>query len=264
MKDMLCQAFCAALTVRSVPGGHVVETPYENADGDPLLLYYVRGSSTGDTWRIEDDGTQVPLLEANGVDIRGQSRGEALDFLLTEYGASFDQEARTIRTGYMAEADLGSASIKFVALLLRLQDLALLSPQVVRNTFREDAVAAIKEKFQGIALIEENTAVAAELPAYLSDVRISAPGAPTMAIYIATSEERALQALVLKMEMEKYRQVVSRVVLLIERAKTNPLRESTYALAQARLDDVLSFRGVEADAMQALERDFQQGRQQLH
>ena len=237
--------------------------PYENADGDPLLLYYVR-DSTGQAWRIEDDGTQVPLLEANGVDIRGQSRGEALDFLLREYGAHFDPDARVIQTLYMPEASLGGASIKFVALLLRLQDLSLLSPQVVRSTFREDAIAAIKETFQGVAEVEENVAISTALPAYQSDVRISAPGIAPVAVYIATSEERALQALVLKMEMEKYRQVASRVILLIERAKTSALRESTYALAQARLDDVLSFRGVETDAMQALARDFQQGGQRLH
>jgi hypothetical protein len=255
MKDMLCQAFCAALRMRSVPGGHVVETPYANSDGDPLLLYFIR-EGTASTWRIEDDGTQVPLLEASGVDIRGQSRGEALDFLLREYGASFDEDARTIKTPFMSEVELGAASVKFVALLLRLQDLALLSPHVVRNTFREDALAAIRAKFDGIASIDENVPIAAELPAYLSDVRISAPGVPPIAVYIATTEERALQALVLKMEMEKYRQIVSRVILLIERAKTNPLRESTYALAQARLDDVLSFRGVEADAMQRLAVDF--------
>ena len=140
----------------------------------------------------------------------------------------------------------------------------MLSPQVVRGTFREDAIAAIKATFEGIAEIEENVPAAAELPAYLSDVRISAPGIAPVAVYIATNEERALQALVLKMEMEKYRQVLSRVILLIERAKTNPLKESTYALAQARLDDVLSFRGVEADAMQRLASDFRLGSEALH
>ena len=135
MKDALCKAFCAAITMRSVPGGYAVETPYENSDGDPLLLYYVRDSAAR-SWRIEDDGTQVPLLEANGVDIRGESRGEALGLLLTEYGATFDPDTRTVRTGYMPEAELGASSIKFVALWLRLQDLALLSPHVLRNTLR--------------------------------------------------------------------------------------------------------------------------------
>ena len=56
------------------------------------------------------------------------------------------------------------------------------------------------------------------------------------------------------MELEKYQGKPARVVLLVERAKKNPLNEPTYALAQARLDDVLSFRGVETDTMAALQR----------
>ena len=102
MKEILCQAFCAALDIRPVPCGHAVQTPYVNGDGDPLLLYYVRGA-TGGKWRIEDDGMQVPYLEASGVDLRGQSRGEAMDYLLREYGAYFDPDARMIYTSFMSE-----------------------------------------------------------------------------------------------------------------------------------------------------------------
>ncbi|MGX7873691.1 DUF1828 domain-containing protein [Mesorhizobium sp. ORM6] len=262
MKEILCKAFCSTLQSRSVPGGYAIETPYQNSDGDPLLLYYVRSAPA--KWRIEDDGTQVALLEANGVDISGRSRGEALATLLTEYGVAFDPEARTLYSPTMPEAELGQASLRFVALLLRLQDLALLSAQVVRNTFREDAITAIRGKFEGIAQIEENAPIAPELSAYTADIRISAAGSSPLAVFLATSEERALQALVLKMEVEKYRQEAIRVILLIEKAKDNPLRESTYALSQVRLDDVLSFRGVETEAMDRLVRDFQQGGQQLH
>jgi uncharacterized protein DUF1828 len=257
MKDILCQAFCSSLKMRQVPCGYAVETPYSNSDGDPLLLYYVR-DPTGHQWSIEDDGTQVPFLEANGVDLSGQARGEAFEYLLAEYGASFDREERNIHTSFMPEAELGHASIKFVAMLLRLQDLALLSPHVVRSTFRDDVITAIKEAFGNTATIEEAVPVNKQLSAYHADCVISSNDEriSPLAIYLGLSEERALQALVLKMELEKYRHTRSRVVLILERAKENPLRESTYALAQARLDDVLSFRGVETDAMQALQRDF--------
>jgi hypothetical protein len=256
-KDMLCSAFCASLNIRTVPAGYAVETPYTDSDGDPLVLYYVR-QGTGDRWRIEDDGTQVPLLEANGVDLSGKARGEALSYLLTEYGAYYDREARVIHTTFHSRDLLGAASIKFVALLLRLQDLALLSPHVVRNTFREDVLAAIKQTFGPGVEIEEQVPVSSELAAYNADCLITSrePSIAPLAIYLGVSEERALQALVLKMEMEKYRSISTRVVLMLEKAKENPLRESTYALAQARLDDVLSFRGVEVDAMQRLQRDF--------
>lgn len=258
MKEILCQAFCESLSIKQVPCGVAVQTPYSNSDGDPLLLYYVK-DITGRNWSIEDDGTQVPFLEANGVDLRGQARGEALDYLLSEYGASLDQEDRVIQTRPLSIDELGEASIKFVALLLRLQDLALLSPKIVRSTFREDVIAAIKDTFQGVASIAEAAPVSTALGAYYADCVISSPSTPPLAVYLGVTEERALQALVLKMELEKYRHANSRVVLILEKAKENPLRESTYALAQARLDDVLSFRGVEADAMIALQRDFHRG-----
>jgi len=261
MKEILCNAFCAALQCRSVPGGYAVELPYQNADGDPLLLYYIRLSPT--EWRIEDDGTQVALLEANGVDLGGRSRGGALNSLLSEYDVTFDQDARTLSSPALKEGDLGEASLSFVALLLRLQDLALLSPQIVRNTFRDDAVSAIRGKFEGIAQIEENAPISSKLPAFTADVRITSPESLPLAVYLATSEERALQALVLKMALEKYRSEPIRVVLLLEKARDNPVRDATYALSQARLDDVLSFRGVESEAMDKLVRDFRSS-QQLH
>jgi len=60
VKQLICNAFCASLDVRLVPAGYAVSTPYENADGDPLIVYFVRDGRG--RWRLEDDGTQVPLL----------------------------------------------------------------------------------------------------------------------------------------------------------------------------------------------------------
>ena len=117
-------------------------------------------------------------------------------------------------------------------------------------------MAAIREVFGGTATIKEFAPVSDDLAAYHADCVISDRDVPPLAIYLGVSEERALQALVLKMELEKYRQRSNRVVLILEKSKENPLRESTYALAQARLDDVLSFRGVKTDVMQALVREF--------
>lgn len=258
MKELLCRAFCAALSVRQVPLGYAVQTPYENADGDPLLLYFVRHESDRHRWRIEDDGTQVPFLEASGVNLRG-TRGEAFGELLTEYGASFDNDARTVVTPFFKEEDLGRAAVRFVGLLLRLQDLALLDTRTVRSTFRDDALAAIHQAFDGKAEVEEAAPVSDEFKGYEADVVLRSKGLPPLAVFLATSEERALLALVLKMETEKYRSVDSRVVLLLERSKDNPVKESTYALAQSRLDGVLSFRGAEHDAMARLSRVFATG-----
>jgi len=259
MKDLLCTAFCASLDVRRVPAGYAVRTPYSNADGDALLVYFVRDGSTH--WRIEDDGTQIPLVEAGGVDLGGKARSEAFHALLNEYGARFDKDDRTVYIPSLPEEELGGAAVRFVGLLLRLQDLALLTPQVVRGTFREDALAAIHSTFDNVAEVKEAAPLSPDLVGHEADVIVrptafdqSRPAPLPMAIYLATSEERALQALIAKMEAEKYRGIEGQVVLMVERAKMNPIREATYSLALARLDGVFSFREARHDTMQRLAR----------
>jgi Domain of unknown function DUF1828 len=251
MKDLLCRAFCESLDIRNVPAGYVVRTPYDNSDGDPLLVYFVR---EGRKWRIEDDGTQVPLLEAYGVDLGGRARGDALSALLSEYEAKFDPERRTLSTNSYSESDIGNVALRFVALLLRIQDLALLSPQIVRSTFRDDALVALHDNFDKFANVEESVALSPELLGQEADMIVRAPNAPPMAIYLATSEEKALQALISKMEAEKYRGIDGKVVLMVERAKVNPVKETTLSLAMARLDSVVSFREAKQDTMQRLSR----------
>lgn len=69
----------------------------------------------------------------------------------------------------------------FVGLMLRLQDLALLNPQIVRNTFRSDAIAAIHEEFDGSARV---SGLSPEIAGQDADVVIKAPNAPPVAIFL--------------------------------------------------------------------------------
>jgi hypothetical protein len=236
--------------MRAVPAGFAVSTPYSNADGDPLLVYFVRDERG--RWRLEDDGTQVPLLEANGVDLSGKSRGDAFDILLDEYGVQFNKDSRTLYSPPFPEAELGGAAVRFVGLLLRLQDLALLSPQIVRSTFREDALNAIHKAFAGRANVSDQALISDEFPGHEADVVIRSPDAPPVGVYFATSEERALQALVVKMEMDKYREIATSIILLLEHAKTNPVKPPTLGLAMARLDAVVSFRDAQRDTLERI------------
>jgi hypothetical protein len=250
MKDLLCEAFCDSLDVRTIPAGFAVRTPYATLDGDPLLLYLMR--ERDDLWRIEDDGAQVALVEGSGADLSGKTRREVFERLLHEYGASFDENTRTLSTPPYAQGVLGSAALRFVGLLLRLQDLALLAPHTVRSTFRDDALVAIREAFGNTASIEEAASLSPAMLGHEADVVIRHSTDTPVAVYFATSEERALMALVSKMEAEKYLAVEGKVVLMVERAKNNPVREATYGLALARLDGVLSFREAQGEAMRRI------------
>lgn len=257
MKEALCKAFCDAIQVRQLPGsGYAVTTPFLLSDGDPILFYLMPAGSKG-SWVIEDDGKQVPLLEAGGVRLHEGPRGQVFDDLLEGYGARYDANRRTLCSRKLKEDEVAAAALRFIAFLLRIEDLILLSPSLVKEAFHADAMAAIHEKFDAIADVAESAPISDKLPGYNADVVLTASGRTPLAIYFATSDPKALEALVLKMEAGKYRDIRCRIALLLERSKDNPLREPTYALAQARLDQVLSFRGVEGDSMAALERLFQ-------
>ena len=113
-------------------------------------------------------------------------------------------------------------------------------------------MAAISANFAGVALVQKSAPLSPDMKGQEADAVIIAPGAPPLGVFLGTSEESALHALVAKMEAEKYRSIEGAVVLLIERSKQNPIREGTLGLALARLDAVLSFRDSGDETMQRL------------
>ena len=81
IKDQLCRAFCGGLAVEQVRAGWAITTPFKMPDGDPVRFYLMGGE--GGSVRLEDDGAQVGMLEAEGVILKkGSSRREAFDDLL--------------------------------------------------------------------------------------------------------------------------------------------------------------------------------------
>jgi hypothetical protein len=254
MKEALCRAFCAALDVERVPSGFAITTPYRFDDGDPIILYAV--TVRHGFYRLEDSGVQIPMIEGSGATLSDGTRGEGFKVMLGEYDLEFDKDEMVVRTAEVSEEEIGGAALKLLAFMLRLQDFMLLTPERVRQTWQEDALKSLHETFDLVATVEEHAPVFAETSGIPADavVHFHEADAAPLAVFLATTDSKGLQALVLKMELEKYQGKSARVVLLVELAKKNPLLEPTYALAQARLDNVLAYRGVEADTMGALKR----------
>lgn len=253
MKEQLCRAFCAQLHVERVPAGWSVQTPYRLPDGDPVMFFIV--TDEHEIAHLEDDGATVGLLETGGVsfDKRG-ARFQAFQDMLDQHDAAYDDDAGVIRTASMTLAGVAEASVNFTALMLRVHDLAMLTVERVKQSWRDDALRDIHARFDAIAEVEEDAVVTGRVSAIPADAVIRFPKAAPVAVILATSNAKGLQALVLKMELEKYQGQDIPVVLLVERAKDNPLAEGTYALAQSRLNGVHTYRGTELDAMAALSR----------
>jgi hypothetical protein len=78
VKEALCKAFCDELSVRPVGAGLAVTMPFDGLNGEPIGFYVIRDGEVPAEYHLEDDGTTVPMLEANGVDFATETRKEAL------------------------------------------------------------------------------------------------------------------------------------------------------------------------------------------
>ena len=193
MKDALCRAFCAALDVQRVPSGFAITTPYQFDDGDPIILYAV--TVRDNLYRLEDAGVQIPMIEASGATIGDGTRGEGFRLLLGEYELEFDAEAMVVRTPEVSEEEVGGAALKLLAFMLRLQDFMLLTPDRVRQTWQEDAIKSLHATFDPVATVEEHAPIFAETTAIPADAVIRFDGgAPPLAIFLATTDAKGLQA----------------------------------------------------------------------
>lgn len=254
MKDQLCKAFCAQLHVERVPAGWAVQTPYRLPGGDPIMFFVMNGEREGAA-HLEDNGATIALLEASGVSLEAKgARFGAFTELLVQHGAFYDDDAGVIRSAEMPVDEAANASVAFTALMLRVHDLALLNTERVKQSWKDDALRDIHARFDPIGKVEENAPVTPRVASIPADAVIRLPDKPPVAVILGTTNAKGLQALVLKMELEKYQGQDIPVVLLVERAKANPLSEGTQALAMSRLNGVHSYRGAEVEALDAISR----------
>jgi len=143
VKEALCKAFRDDLSVRAIEGGLAVSTPFDSASGEPIGFYIMRDAAG--QFHIEDDGSTIPMLEARGVDFSTEPRRQGLSALLAECGAVFDSVRRDLRTLPMPEGDIPGAAMRFVTLLLRVQDFLLLVPDNAFGVFHADATRVAGE-----------------------------------------------------------------------------------------------------------------------
>lgn len=260
MKNELCEAFCDHLQIREVPAGLAVSTAFSFSDAEPVGFYVVGPDVLG-RYQIEDDGTTIPMIEAEGVDLETTTRQDALTSMLDEYGASYDEESGELRTPHIPAEQVPAAALKFVALLLRLQDLILLTPERAASTFREDATKAIHEALDKRAIIKENESIAPgiEFPA---DLIIQAPNRDPVAVFLAMSEQRVLEAVVVQMALAYEAHVNCSVIALLE--KDGSVTKKMRTRASNRLTALPIFEGDQKAAIQRIEREVLGRSSHLH
>ena len=250
MKDILCKAFCDGLAVRSVPAGLAVRTPFSRRDGDQIG-FYVREVAEG--YRIEDNGLVLPMLEAEGLDFRSGSRGEAMTFLLDEYAVIMDVEERQFTTAILTKDELAAGAMRFVAFCLRVGDFSLMTEARTISTFRDDVRRLLTESVSNKSEITESVPITANLTDFPADFVLRTPGRDPVGVYLATGDGRVLEAMVVQMRASYETHEPCSIIALMERGKsiTGPVRRN----AANRLAAVAEFRGDEVASIQRIVRE---------
>ena len=222
-----CAAMCEGLAFNEVPIGYVLRAPFSRPDGDGIAVYIRR--LTDGIFQIEDDGLTVAYLEAAGFNLDSDSRFSALAELLAEYSAFYDENEAVLHTAAMPESEVAKASVSFIALMLRVNDLLLLAADRVKSTFRDDLIQLVENQFGQSAIIELETPLNDAMKDYEIDILVRSRDNRNLAIYAATSESRALEALLFAREYRDRGIRNTRAMLVVETSKPRVINQRTYS-----------------------------------
>lgn len=254
-QDRICKAFCAEVRVTPFKGGYGVSTPFQDRQGD-MLGYYVLGPDALGKYRIVDNSLTVARFESEGATLDSETRLSAFNEILSSYGAALEEEDGEISMGPINHADLDRKSLDFMAMLLRLQDMYLLTHERTKNTFMED----VENKLNSLTIdglsIESGAPVAANLTDVIPDYLLKKDGIDRpVALFVVSQNEKIWQAMHLKMLADYETETPLSVVALLHSDKvgTAPLR----AKADNRLDGVPKWEGDEIAALGRVLRELE-------
>jgi hypothetical protein len=216
MKQELCEAFCQELEVVPVQAGLAVGTGFEKGDGD-RIGFYIIGPTDDGLYRIQDDGSTVPYLEAAGADLDLSTREKAFHSLLEEYNVEYDYDSCELTTSLLSVDEVPKAAMKFVAVLLRLQDMLLLTRERAESTWIEEATRDLEQAIASRASIEPNSAVAPQLSAYPADLVIRSSHRDPVALFFGSSDLKVYEALLLHACAKYQMNIPCAVVVLLEK-----------------------------------------------
>jgi hypothetical protein len=241
IKDQLCQAFCDAITVKRVPAGFAVGTAYDGPFGDNLGFYVVGPDASG-AFSVQDDGLYVPTLESHGVDFSNKVRHDAFASLLGQYGTEFDDDTGELKVRSVPADRIAETAMRFVALLLRMQDFLLVSVEKTASAFREDALKKIRTLTGDRAKVFEEFVVSDTLKEISADVGIVAPDRKPVALFWGISDAKIMEALLLQ-AWAKQNSVECYVTALLE--KSSSVTAKMRQRADNHLDAVPVYDGEE-------------------
>lgn len=210
LQERICDAFCAGFIVREIKIGFSIISPFRWLTGDYLSFY---GRREEGKIRFEDDGLTVSELQGAGADILSGTRFDSLQTMMKECGIRYDVDEVLFHTDWVIEERAGLLALAFLAFMTRVQDFQFTTRAKVENTFKDDLIAALIDRF-GPDQVRLDEAPVQRLSYYKVDIVVRHPNGRTAAIFPGTSESKALDAVLFSKEME-LKKVVNVVPFLI-------------------------------------------------
>jgi hypothetical protein len=255
LKRQLCSTFCGAIDVRPVASGLAISSAFQDQSGDAISFFLTHSD---DGYQIEDDGDYLAHLIAKDIPIDQGTRGQLLDAILNQADAFWDRETYEIRTAPFSEEDISQRVVGFLSSLIRVRDLELLTRDVVRSTFKEDATAAITCRFSKVANINENDVIDRDFSEFPADLIVrpkaaESPASPGV-IYLVNANDKLNEALLLQMEAQHLNRRDFEVIALLEEPVMKVISPRKFQRAQNRSLAMPIFRGDEDAAMTMIAR----------
>lgn len=247
----ICRTLCEGFSVREVPVGYAIKSPFDWFMGEPMTFYARVENGRA---RYEDSGVLIADLEGMGVDFESAQRNAILQSLLDEYSVVFDETDMMFVTEWVQESKLATLTPAYLAFLARVQDLLFLNKDRVASTFREDLISELESTFKGRAEIEQNVAPISDLPQSIVDITVSFTSGKKLAIFPATSELKAYQAMLFASDLGQANTLDIECFLIFENFDAAKVGQNTKARALNSNLQVAAWNGGKSGVMEKLER----------
>jgi hypothetical protein len=263
LQKRICEAFCAEVRVNPIRGGFGISTPFSDAATGDGIGFYILGPSDNQMYKLVDDALTVARFEAEGATLDSQQRLESFNEVLTTYGARYDEDSGELLIEDVRLESLDRKILDFMALMLRLQDMYLLTRERTRNTFADDVANKLENLNVPGVSVEANAPVYEDLNEVIPDYVLRREGhKKPLALFLASTSEKLWQAMHLQLIAEHEARKPVSVVALLETGHTGTAKVRDKAAN--RLAATLNWRGDEAAAFQRILRELEVPSHQLH
>ena len=114
VQNSICSAFCSGLSVREIPIGYAIKTPFSWLHGEPLVVF---GEVDRGMVRMRDSGDTLMFLEDVAGDLTMDSRIDAMREIALEHGVQFDEDNALFVSDWVDKSQLGDSAVRFMSFL---------------------------------------------------------------------------------------------------------------------------------------------------